>query len=103
MRKGQKRRAATLLRSMAQSGCSPFRISVLPWRLRRGRSISYTHRPDTPDEYFAVDAIPSDWSHSPRVVGHGGDHGGRANTHLPLDPIEGFRGCAIIKRAANPG
>src|SRR5258708_24585316 len=27
----------------------------------------------------------------------------RANPHLPFDPTEGFRGCAMIKSAANPG
>src|SRR5262245_3082920 len=27
----------------------------------------------------------------------------RANPHLPYDPTEGFRGCAMIKSAANPG
>src|SRR5262245_21533798 len=27
----------------------------------------------------------------------------RANPHVPFDPTEGFRGCAMIKSAANPG
>src|SRR5258708_29944392 len=27
----------------------------------------------------------------------------RANPHLPFDPTEGSRGCAMIKSAANPG
>lgn len=36
----------------------PFRTSVFATASAARSSISYAHRPDTPDEYFAVDAIP---------------------------------------------
>ena len=35
----------------------PLRISILPWRPRRDRSIPYPHRGEAPDEGLAVSAI----------------------------------------------
>src|SRR6266545_3114239 len=36
----------------------PLRISVLPWRSCRDRSIPYAHCSKTPDERIAISAIP---------------------------------------------
>jgi hypothetical protein len=35
----------------------PLRVSVLPWRARRDRSVSNAHRPNTPNEDLAIGAI----------------------------------------------
>src|ERR1700751_4615751 len=35
----------------------PLRVSVLPWRPCRNRSISYAHGCEAPDEGFAISAI----------------------------------------------
>jgi hypothetical protein len=36
----------------------PLRISILPWRPHRNRSIPYAHCGKAPDEGFAISAIP---------------------------------------------
>ena len=35
----------------------PFRMSVLPWRVRRGRSVTNPHGANTPFENLAIDAV----------------------------------------------
>jgi hypothetical protein len=35
----------------------PFRMSILPWRVRRGRPITNPYRTKTPFEYLAIDAV----------------------------------------------
>src|SRR5271155_2389056 len=36
----------------------PFRISVLPWRLRRRRPVANAHRSNAPFEDLAINSIP---------------------------------------------
>ena len=36
----------------------PLTIAILPWRSRRGWPVPNAHRPKTPDENLAVDAVP---------------------------------------------
>ena len=35
----------------------PFRVAILPWRLRRGGPITNAHGAKPPFEYFAVDTV----------------------------------------------
>jgi len=35
----------------------PIRMSILPWRVRHGRSITNPHRIKTSFEYLAIDAV----------------------------------------------
>ena len=35
----------------------PFAMSILPRRSRRGRPVTNPHRPKTPREYLAIDAV----------------------------------------------
>jgi hypothetical protein len=37
----------------------PFRMSILPWRSSRSRSVTNSHRTKTPFEYLAIDAVAS--------------------------------------------
>jgi hypothetical protein len=50
-----------MIKTFASDGADqPFRMSILPWRVRRGRPVANAHRMKTPFEYLAVDAVAYD-------------------------------------------
>ena len=47
-----------MIKTFASDGANqPFRVSVLPWRARRGRSVTNPDSAKTPFEYLAIDAV----------------------------------------------
>ena len=47
-----------MIKTFASDGANqPFRVSVPPWRARRGRSVTNPDSAKTPFEYLAIDAV----------------------------------------------